>query len=288
MTVLQFLPHRFFLFGLTLGLIATAHYSSAIPVTVDEVIPLTEITGNLSGITYNKDTQTYFLIRNNSGQIFEYDRTFSKALRIIKMINLKDKDTEDLVYLGQGRYAMSTEENFVFIFSIAKGQTQVDLDSSRADVQEFRLPPPKKDNKGLEGVCFTPQSPSQSPQDRGTFYAVQEQRPKVLYAFGWPRSEADFASPRSFNLKEPFDTNALMKHRLSDLSACTVDPRTKNLLILSDESSRLMVLSPLGQILKILDLPTVAPQYEGVTFGENQELILVSEPNIVVILKNPL
>jgi uncharacterized protein YjiK len=259
-----------------------AHYSK-----VDEVIPLPAIGGNLSGITYNSDTKTYFLMQNNYGQIFEYDRGFKKLLRVIKMTNLKDDDTEDIVYLGKGRYALSSEENYILVFSIAPGQTVVDMNTARPDVQLFVLPSPGKDNKGLEGVCFAPNASSANSlsTNRGTFYAVQEQKPKVLYSFAWPNSDADYTSPRTLGVKEPFNTDKLMKHVMSDLAGCTVDSNTGNLLILSHESSRVMELSRAGQVLKTLDIPAVAAQYEGLTIGPDRELVLVSEPNAVVIMK---
>ena len=248
---------------------------------VDEVIPLPEIGGNLSGITYNPDTNTYFLIQNNYGNLFEYDRSFKKPLRVIKLKNIKDDDTEGIVYLGNGRFALSTEENFIFIFTLAPGQTVVDMNTKHADVQGFVLPSPRKSNKGLEGVCFTPSSQS----GRGTFYAVQEQKPKRIFSFIWPNSDIDFKSARSFGLTEPFNTEALMKHSMSDLSDCTFDDSTNHLLILSHESSRLMELSRAGKVINTLNIPAVADQYEGVTFGPDRELVLVSEPNIVVIMK---
>lgn len=248
---------------------------------VDEVIPLPDIGGNLSGITYNPDTNTYFLIQNNYGQLFEYDRGFKKPLRVINLKNLKDNDTEDIVYLGKGRYAVSTEENYIFIFSIAPGQTVVDMNSARNDVQEFVLPSPKKDNKGLEGVCFTNRGKS----GRGTFYAVQEQKPKRIFSFIWPSSDADFKSAKAFGLTEPFDTESIMKHRLSDLSGCTFDDSSNHLLVLSHESSRLMELSRTGKIINILNIPAVATQYEGVAFGPDRELVLVSEPSTLIIMK---
>jgi uncharacterized protein YjiK len=72
---------------------------------------------------------------------------------------------------------------------------------------------------------------------------------------------------------------------MSDLAGCTVDSNTGNLLILSHESSRVMELSRAGQVLKTLDIPAVAAQYEGLTIGPDRELVLVSEPNAVVIMK---
>lgn len=248
---------------------------------VDEVIPLPEIGGNLSGITYNPDTNTYFLIQNNYGQIFEYDRSFKKPLRVILMKNLRDDDTEGIFYLGKDRYALSSESNHVLIFTIKPGQTTIDLNSVRADVQDFTLPAPRKDNKGLEGVCYAPTSTS----GRGTFYAVQEDKSKRVYTFNWPNSDADFSSSSAFGLTELFDADSALRFKMNDLSDCTFDTNSDHLFLLSHESSRVMEFNRAGQIIGSLDIPANADQYEGLTFGPDQELVLVSEPNTVVIMK---
>lgn len=247
---------------------------------VDEVIPLPEIGGNLSGITYNPDTNTYFLIQNNYGQIFEYDRSFKKPLRVIHMKNLKDDDTEGIFYLGKDRFALSSETNHILVFTIKPGETTIDLNSDRADVQDFTLPSPRKDNKGLEGVCHAPNS-----SGRGTFYAVQEDKPKRVYTFNWPNSDADVSSPSSLGVSELFNADRVLMFKMSDLSDCTFDKESNHLFLLSHESSRLMEFDRSGQIVGSLDIPAVANQYEGVTFGPDQELILASEPNSIVIMK---
>jgi hypothetical protein len=46
-----------------------------------------------------------------------------------------------------------------------------------------------------------------------------------------------------------------------------------------------MELDRAGNILASLNIPEVAKQYEGVTFGPDRELILASEPNTIVIMK---
>ena len=246
---------------------------------VDKTINLPEIGGNLSGITYNYDTGTYFLIQNNYGQMFEYDRDF-KRLRVIKLINLEDDDTEGIVYLGKGQFAISSETNKILIINVMAGQTTVDCKASRPDVQMFTLPSPSKDNKGLEGVCYS----AFGGKGAGVFYAVQENKPKRVFKFDRPLSTADMKY-RDLGVMEPYAVDVIFKHRMSDLSDCVFDDSNAHLIVLSHESSRLMELEANSNIVKTLDLPTVAPQYEGVTIGPAGELVLVSEPNMVVIMK---
>jgi Uncharacterized protein conserved in bacteria len=246
---------------------------------VDKTVNLPEIGGNLSGITYNYDTNTYFMIQNNYGQMFEYDLDFKK-LRTIKLTNLEDDDTEGIVYIGNNQFAISSEQNLILIINVLPGQTVVDCKGSRPDVQVFRLPSPDKDNKGLEGVCYS----GVGGKGAGVFYAVQENRPKRVFKFDRPLSSADMRY-RDLGLTEPYAAEAIFKHRMSDLSDCVYDDSNAHLIVLSHESSRLMEIAANSAVIATFDIPAVAPQYEGVTIGPAGELVLVSEPNMVVILK---
>lgn len=249
---------------------------------VDEVIQLPEIGGNLSGITYNPDTGTYFMIQNKYKKIFEYDRTLKKQLRKIELTNLvgDDDDTEDIVYLGSGMFAINAETNRIFIFHLGPAQTVVDLKISRNDVQMLQLPDPDHDNNGVEGLCYSVKGGT-----RGTFWAAQEKRPKMVWTFPWPASNNDITSAKNLNAKEFIDAEKVLKHRMSDLSSCTFVDGIDHLLLLSHESSRIMEFDRSGQEITSLDLPAVVPQYEGITFGPEGQMVLVSEPNAVVIIR---
>lgn len=273
------MKHLLILFTLGVGIIANSQRSNASLLERFDApsthIVLSEVRYNASGVTFNPDTQSYFVIQNNTGFIFEYDISFSKLLRKIQMLNLVDDDTEDIVYLGNQEFAIANESNQVFIFKLAPGQTRLDLDSSLSSVQVLQLPKAGKKNNGVEGICY----------GKNIFYAVQEKKPKKVYKFSRPSSKDDLMSPGSFGVREPFNTDAVMKHRLSDLSGCFVDPITMNLLVLSHESSRIMEVSSAGKIIDMLDLPRFPEQFEGITIGAEGELVLLSEPNIISIFK---
>lgn len=238
-----------------------------------QVITLADVGHNLSGITFNADTNTYFLIQNNTGFIYEYDRTFSAPLRRIQMLNLEDDDTEDIVYLGQGLFALVNERNQVVVFPLRDRETTVDLRADRPGVQVYQLPYPQKKNKGLEGICFVPPTKT----SYGIFYVAQEADPIRVYSFQWA------TNPK---ISQPLPTDRIMKRQLKDVSGCLYHPTTGRLLFLSHESSRIMDVGRDGSVHGILDLPAHGPQYEGLTFGARGELVLVSEPNIVVILNS--
>ncbi|MCM2282103.1 MAG: SdiA-regulated domain-containing protein [Bdellovibrionaceae bacterium] len=246
------------------------------PVTLNapaRVIALNDIKFNLSGITFNADSDTYFLIQNNTGFIYEYDRNFSTVVRKINMRHLSDDDTEDIIFLGNEQFAIVTESNQVIVFKLGSEVTSVDLGEGAPGVQVFQLPAPRKNNKGLEGICYAPSKAGAN----GVFYATQEDNPKRVYSFPWANGE--------LKVTEPLPVDKIMKHRLGDLSGCLYNPATGRLLFLSHESSRIMDVARNGAVSALLDIPAHAEQYEGLTFGPQQELVLVSEPNLVVIFE---
>lgn len=271
--------HFIYIFTLSLLFIVPSQWSIASVLEHYDApstnVVLTEVRYNASGVTYNSDTQTYFVIQNNTGFIFEYDISFSKLLRKIQIFNLPDDDTEDIVYLGNQEFAIANESNQIVIFKLVPGQTRLDLNASLSSVQVLQLPKATKKNNGLEGVCY----------GNNFFYAVQEMKPKKVYRFSRPKSQNDYANPISLGVREPFNTDAVMKHRLSDLSGCYVDPQSMNLLVVSHESSRIMEISSVGRIIQMLDLPRYPEQYEGITMGPDGEMVLLSEPNIISIFK---
>ncbi len=249
---------------------------------VSEVIHLENFGGDLSGVTYNYDTDTYFVIQDGVAIITELSNDFKKILRRITLKNSQDNDTEDIVYLGNTEFAITGEKmNLVTILTIKPNETVIDLNSlANKNVQRMYLPPQThKNNKGLEGVCFTKTL-------GGTFFAVQEDKPRRLFRWDRPTTKNHITNASLLGLKEPINIEKYYKHLLNDLSACTFDDLSGNLILLSHESSRAIEFNAQGTMVNKLELPRVAQQFEGITIGHNNELILASEPNIIVIMKS--
>lgn len=250
-----------------------------------EVIQLQNFGGDLSGVTYNYDTDTYFVIQNNAAIITELTNDFKKVLRRITLKNPQDNDTEDIVYLGNSEFAISAEKvNVVTILTIKEKETVIDLNSlANKNVQRMYLPPQtKKGNKGLEGICFTKTLGA----GQGAFFAVQEDKPKRLFTWNRPITKNHITNTNLLGLKEPINIEKHYRSLLNDLSGCTFDDLSGNLILLSHESSRAVEFNAQGAVVNKLELPSVAPQYEGITIGRDNELILASEPNIIVIMKS--
>lgn len=247
-----------------------------------------EIKGNLSGITYNEESKTFFLIQNNYGQIFEYDLTLSRLLRKINIKYFEDNDTEDIQYLGKNKFAISIENNSVLVITIPNQATEVDLKSSDTVKQLFYLPPPRKKNKGLEGLCYIPEENffSLEPNKAGYFLGLQEDNPKRTFAFPWLEVLSKYSYKKNLPYIEPLDTRKYLKHIMSDLSGCYYQKSTKTLFLLSHESSRIMTFNLRGEKIKSYKLPTWFEQYEGITQTPTGEFVLVSEPSEGLIIDN--
>lgn len=262
---------------LLLALLMTTSYPAFASGTSFVQKSLKDIGGNLSGITYNPDRDSYFLILNNAGLIFEYNINFDRPVRTIRLLNMPNTDTEDIVYLGNNEYALVNEGNQVLIVPIDGTQTELDLNAGNREVQLMQLPPAGKRNKGLEGVCFSPA--------KNVLTAVQEKQPLRVYQWTRPSHRNNIHNPADLRLTEPFNPEKLAGATMKDLSACHYDDKTEHLFLLSHESSRLVKVNKDGRVTETRDLPMTVTQYEGLTLGKNQQLVLVSEPNIVVIFK---
>jgi len=220
---------------------------------------------DLSGITYNPVTDTYFMIQNNGGRIWEVDKNFN-LLRVIRMLNNSFDDSEDIVYMGNNEYAIVNEASQLFIVSIFSDTTTLDAtDTSTVQTINFGS---DGGNIGPEGVAFD--------QATQTFYIVKEMQPKAIYSFQRPA-----AGNQSIVPDVPFDAETVLANVLGtygDLSAITFDPRDNTLLLLSHTRHQVLNLDITGNVLGVLDLSD-SRQAEGITLDDNGSLQIVSEAN---------
>ena len=220
---------------------------------------------DLSGITYNPVTDTYFMIQNNGGRIWEVDKNFN-LLRVIRMLNNSFDDSEDIVYMGNSEYAIVNEASQLFIVSIFSDTTTLDA-ADTSTVQTIRFGS-DGGNIGPEGVAFD--------QATQTFYIVKEMQPKAIYSFQRPA-----AGNQSIVPDEPFDAETVFANVLGtygDLSAITFDHRDNTLLILSHTRHQVLNVDITGNVLGVLELSDNR-QAEGITLDENGSIQIVSEAN---------
>lgn len=129
--------------------------------------------------------------------------------------------------------------------------------------------PGSKKNKGYEGLAFLPAQ--LSPTARPSLVAVHEGKPRRVGVFALPDLEL------THDLKLPDEAKDL----LEDLADVTVDPVTGQLLLLSDESRRIVLVRIAGDELVMCgshDLPLGKKEKpEGLDFASPSRLLIVTD-----------
>lgn len=230
------------------GLLST--YSSKSNLT-----SLSYVSADLSGITYVPDTNTFFMIQNSGGRIWEADTAFNR-IRTISFSGFGD--TEDIVYLGNNEFGIVIESSVLYIGTISPSATSL----SRNDFQRVTFDS-IGGNSGYEGIAFDPNS--------NTFWSVKEKSPRKIVKFQRPAGSSDI----TISPEVPFSAQDLPA---SDLSAIHFDSRTGNLLILSDESHKVMEVTQDGTVLSQLSMSD-SSQHEGLALDSSFDMLITSEPN---------
>ncbi|MCG3717268.1 SdiA-regulated domain-containing protein, partial [Aliarcobacter butzleri] len=132
-----------------------------------ELVVINEIEKNLSGITYNENTDTLFAITNSPRDIYELDKNGN----VLRKISLKGfKDTEDITYIKDNKFAILDEElNGLFIVDINDDTKFISIEDS---IKKFIFDIKKFENFGLEGISYD--------KTEDKFYMVNERNPKKI------------------------------------------------------------------------------------------------------------
>ncbi len=237
-----------------------------------------------SGITYDWDTETLFVVGDGGTAVVQVD----KEGNLIDTMTLAPGsspqgttfyDTEGIAYIGGGEFVI-TEERYRQLdrFTYVAGTTL-----TREDADTVKLGT-TIGNIGLEGVSNDPAS--------GGFLAVKEMEPESVFQTGidWGAGTATNGSPSaegSTNLFEPSlagladFSDVFSLSNLSELSG----PEAENLLILSQESGRIVNVDRSGNVASYLQLvsdpgnPLSIPEQtdEGVTMDDEGNLYVANE-----------
>ena len=214
---------------------------------------------DFSGVAYNHDTGTLFVVDNSKEDVFEYT-VDGTLLRVITGVGFND--TEGIFYLGGDQFAIS-EEKLAVLNVVTIDATTTTIDRSQATLVQPNL------GDKLEGVAYDPVG--------GVFYAVNERSPMEVYRIEWDGTAT----------LEAAVTQAAAAH-VTDLAGIHVvggnDPR---LYLLSQESATLLEVDLLGQVHGSLALP--GADLEGVSLSPaGSDLYVVGEPRDYLHLRAPL
>ena len=231
-------------------------------------LPIEGVSENASGITYDHDRDSLWVVVNNPPALIELDLDF-RLRRKIELVNFRDP--EGVAYLGDGAFAIVDERSRALIVAPVERDTSV-LDRHRlSEVVVYR---DDSGNRGLEGVAVD--------SIAGRVFVVREQDPRQLFMVNGLVDEAGLPS---VELAIDIDMDDI---GLDDLSGLHFDATTRHLLVLSEDSKKLAELDLQGNRISYMGfewglggLAAFIPHPEGVTMDGQGRLYVVSEPNLI-------
>lgn len=238
-------------------------------------IVIAGVEDNASGLAWCPESRTLFLVLNKPTRLVELDRD-GQPLRTVELSGFDD--TEDVTVVARARLAVVEERRRILaVFDLPAGRGG---SVSYARAERYEIDPVPADNSGMEGLCYD------APGKR--FLVLKEKAPRRIYAVVPPAAR----SGRPV-ITHPWDLEA-NGFGCSDVSAIARDPRSGNLLILSDESKVIVECTPDGGEVARLSLAAgsaglAAPlkQPEGLALADDGTLYVCSEPNQLYVFRKP-
>ncbi len=239
----------------------------------------------VSAVTYNVDTDTLFVVGDGGTSIVQV----SKIGELIDSMTLAPGsspqgtdfyDPEGLTYVGGGKFVLIEErDRQANLFTYAPGTTL-----TKSKVQTVKLGT-TVGNIGIEGISYDPQT--------NGFVAVKEITPEGIFQtnIDFAAGTASNGSPTTVNSVNLFDpalaglADFADVYALSNVSALNGKADSSHLLVLSQESGKIVNIDRNGKIFSSLTIasdaenPLSVPdqQHEGLTVDKNGLLYVVSE-----------
>lgn len=238
-----------------------------------------------SAVTYNWDTDTLFITADGSTSVTQVSKT-GQLINTMTMAQGNSPqgtdfyDTEGITYIGNGQFVMAEERDRQLVkFTYAANTTLTRANTQTVKIGTF------VNNTGTEGLSYDPLT--------GGYIVLKEIDPIGIF-----QTNVDFAagtatngSPTTVNSINLFNPDLLGMadvadvFALSNIPAYTGQPLASNLLVLSQESAKVVNISRTGVISSTLNLVSDAgnplniasQQHEGITMDNNGFIYIVSE-----------
>jgi uncharacterized protein YjiK len=238
-----------------------------------------------SGVTYNWDTDTLFIVGDGTTSVLQV----SKTGQLIDTMTLAQGsspqgtefyDSEGITYIGNGQFVMTEErDRQVVLFTYAAGTTLTRSNAKTVKLGTF------VNNTGTEGLSYDPLT--------NGYIVLKEITPMGIFQTGidFNAGTATNGSATTDNSTNLFDpallgfTDAADVFALSNLPALNGQPLYNNLLVLSQENAKVVNIDRNGTIANTLTIvsdpgnPLDAPnqQHEGLTMDRDGVLYIVNE-----------
>jgi phospholipase/lecithinase/hemolysin len=239
----------------------------------------------VSAVTYNWDTDTLFVVGDGSTSIVQVSKTGQLINSMTLALGSSPQgtdfyDTEGLTYVGGGQFVLIEErDRQASLFTYTAGTTL-----TKSNVKTVKLGT-TVGNIGIEGISWDPQT--------NGFIAVKEITPEGIFqtTIDFVAGTASNGSPTTVNSTDLFDpakagiADFADVFALSNLSALNGKADSSNILILSQESGKIVKSDRAGNISSSLTivsdpgnpLSIADQQHEGLTMDKDGYLYVVSE-----------
>lgn len=233
--------------------------------------PVKGIEKNLSAVAYDYDQDRLLAVINGGPAELI---AMSKSGDVVGRYPLVGfEDIEGVAYMGGGRVVVTDERlQQLDFFQLPATPRSIYLD----EVQSLSLGINLNGNKGFEGVTYD--------AEKDRLYVVKEKNPRQLYEISGVGSSLGQRMHIQIRDRTDWIGESIFATDLSDIH---FDPKTRHLVLLSDESKLLFEMTENGELVStrnlvgwLTELKHSAPQPEGVTLDKDGNLYVVSEPNL--------
>ncbi|MCB1614417.1 MAG: SdiA-regulated domain-containing protein [Pseudomonadales bacterium] len=292
-TVLQLIRHRLFkrltatLF--TACVFGSAHHLLSKESTADnnlsnykvsKFITVESIKGDLSGLALSPEENTLFAIESTHSHLVEINMD-GELIRHIDLINFND--AEDIVHITGSNYLIIQERNRTVTWvHIDKSTKTLDADNFAHSSMKTHL----GNNRGFEGIAWSPVfgawvANEKNPADIYHLTPITEQiEPNT------PLTEENIGSTL-------FEASGFEIKGVKDISALYADDAQRRLLVVSDESRKLLSISyQSGEVIESLSLEQGRTPFthflenpEGITMDRERRIYIAGEPNRIMVLE---
>ncbi len=234
-----------------------------------ELVGEVELSGisDASGVTYNPERDSLFVIVDDDTALFEYSRE-GVLLRKIELTGFDD--TEDIAYLGDDEYVV-IEERTGLLLKILAGELTARID--RASAVELKRLGSSEHNDGVEGLAYA--------ADSGNLYLAHEMFPRAVSVLNLTKD--------SFARVTPLWKLPWYSLGPRDYSGIAYRPDSGFLWLLSDVSGSLTEYTATGNQVGEIRLRDAEGESirdaEGIALDRNGRLYIVAEPNRLYLFK---
>lgn len=222
--------------------------------------PVAGVESNLSGLTYSAEDRMLFAVINNPPELV----WLTTEGQLVGRMPLQGiHDPESIAWSGGNQFQIGSEKDG------AVYKTQVDI--QRGTMQIISMVKlegyDKAKNKGLEGTAWDAKNER--------LYAAKERKPIMIKEVEMSKNGITRALPSAITAS------------VSDVSGLEYHAPTDSLLVLSDESKMILEVSSEWRVRDRLFLTAEwsglrddIPQLEGIAMDNENNLYIVSEPNL--------